>query len=156
MPLSVEYLMTIISACCDADEGRNMAISIVCIACSFWHIGFYSGSPTINHIIYSVYHANIFHLLINLIVLWNIKNRIDMLHSFLVAIIASFLPMYVNQPSMGLSGFLFAAFGIMWGNTGRFKEAAKKVMPFILVTMLLPNINGLLHLYCFCTGLRAS
>lgn len=60
--------------------------------------------------------------------------------------------MYVNEPTMGLSGFLFAAFGLMWGKTGRAKDAAKTVMPFILGTMIFPDVNGLLHLYCFWLG----
>ncbi len=130
----------------------KITLSIACVACSFEHIGFYYDCPFINHIAYSVFHVNVFHLLINLMVLWNIRNRIDVLFSFLIAVAASFLPMFVEDPTMGLSGFLFSAFGIMWGHTGRLNEAAKKVMPFIIFTMLLPNINGLLHLYCFWIG----
>ena len=42
--------------------------------------------------------------------------------------------------------------GIMWGKTGRWKEAAKKAMPFILFTMLLNDVNGLLHFWCFWLG----
>jgi hypothetical protein len=85
-------------------------------------------------------------------VLWSIKNKIDVTLSFVAAVAASFLPMFVTEPTMGLSGFLFAAFGIMWGKTGRWKEAAKKAMPFILFTMLLNDVNGTLHLYCFWLG----
>lgn len=72
--------------------------------------------------------------------------------SLAVASAASLLPMYVSQPTMGLSGFLFASFGLMWGRTGRWKEALKKAMPFILFTMILSNVNGLLHFWCFVLG----
>lgn len=85
-------------------------------------------------------------------VLWSIKNKIDVTLSFVAAVVASFLPMFVTEPTMGMSGFLFAAFGIMWGKTGRWKEAAKKVIPFILFTMLLNDVNGLLHFWCFWLG----
>ena len=85
-------------------------------------------------------------------VLWSIKNKIDVTLSFVAAVAASFLPMFVTEPTMGLSGFLFATFGIMWGKTGRWKEAAKKAMPFILFTMLLNDVNGLLHFWCFWLG----
>ena len=72
--------------------------------------------------------------------------------SLIIAFAASFLPMYVNEPTMGLSGFLFASFGIMWGKTGRWLDATKKAMPLILFMMLLPNVNGTLHLYTFLIG----
>lgn len=85
-------------------------------------------------------------------VLWSIKNKIDVTLSFVTAVAASFLPMFVTEPTMGLSGFLFAAFGVMWGKTGRWREAVKKAMPFILFTMAVPNINGLLHFWCFWLG----
>lgn len=105
-----------------------------------------------NHVLYSFCHANVFHLAINLAVLWNIRNQIPVGKALAVAVAASFLPMYASGPTMGLSGFLFSAFGTMWGKTGRWADAAKKALPFILCTMLLPNVNGLLHLYTFVTG----
>lgn len=130
----------------------KLTLTVVCVSCCFWHVGFYKGCPIENHFLYSFFHANVFHLIINLMVLWNIRNRISVVPSLLIAVAASFLPMYVQEPTMGLSGFLFAAFGIMWGKTGRWKEAARKVSPFILFTMLLDNVNGLLHLWCFIIG----
>ena len=75
-----------------------------------------------------------------------------MIESLIIAALASFLPMYMNEPTMGLSGFLFSAFGLMWGETGRWKEALKAALPFILFTMILSNVNGLLHLYTFLIG----
>lgn len=70
-----------------------------------------------------------------------------------IAIVSSFLPMYVSEPTMGLSGYIFAELGLMWGNAGYWRGAIQKVLPVILVTMLIPNINGLLHLYAFFIGL---
>lgn len=135
---------------------RNLAskviLTILCLLGLCWHEGFYNGCPWLNHIAYSFSHANIFHLAVNLIVLWSIKNKIQTVPALLIAIIASYLPMYVSSPTVGLSGFLFAAFGIMWGKTGRLLDAVKKVMPFIIITMLIPNMNGLLHLYTFGLG----
>lgn len=130
----------------------KLVFSILCLVCVPWHIGFYEGCPWQNHLIYSFFHANIFHLAINLIVLWSIRNKLQPLQALAIAIFASYLPMYVSEPTMGLSGFLFASFGLMWGKTGRWLDAIKKAMPFIGCTMLLPNVNGLLHLYAFCIG----
>ena len=134
------------------DFGLKAAISILCIVLLPWHVGFSPALPLEYHIIYSFFHVNVFHLAVNLLVLWQIKNRLTPVKAFMVAVAASMLPMYVSEPTMGLSGFLFAQFGILWGRTGRWKEAAKKAMPFILFTMLLSNVNGLLHLYAFSIG----
>lgn len=127
-------------------------LSILCLVCLPLHIGFNEGCPWWNHILYSFSHVNIFHLTINLIVLWNVRNKLRPIQSFVIAVAASFLPMYASAPTMGISGLLFASFGQMWGRTGRLFEAAKKAMPFILCTMIIPNVNGLLHLYAFCIG----
>jgi hypothetical protein len=42
--------------------------------------------------------------------------------------------------------------GIMWGKRGDFKGCLKAGMPVILIMMLIPGINGLLHLYCYLLG----
>lgn len=130
----------------------KLTVTVLCLVCLMFHIGFYAGCPWWNHFAYSFCHANIFHLAINLLVLWGIKNQIPVAKSFIIAVVASFLPMYVSDSTMGLSGFLFAAFGILWGKTGRWIDAAKKALPFILCTMIVPNVNGLLHLWCFILG----
>lgn len=127
-------------------------LTILCLLGLFWRVGFYSDCPLWNHIAYSFSHANIFHLAVNLIVLWSIKNKMQTIPALIIAIVASYLPMYVSSPTVGLSGFLFAVFGLMWGKTGRLLDAVKKVMPFIIITMLIPNMNGLLHLYTFGIG----
>lgn len=106
-----------------------------------------------NHVIYNFFHANIFHLIINLMVLWGIKNKLRPHIAIPIAVVSSFLPMYVSEPTMGLSGYIFAELGLMWGNTEHWKGAIRKVLPVIIITMLIPNINGLLHLYAFFIGL---
>lgn len=132
--------------------GDKIIITVLCIAFYTLHIGFDSNSDVTTHVTYNFNHVNVFHLIVNLMVLWQIKNKIDISGALLVAFVASYLPMYVTEPTMGLSGFLFAAFGIMWGKTGEFKKAMKAGLPFIIITMLLPNVNGLLHLYCYLIG----
>lgn len=132
--------------------GDKIIITVLCVAFYTLHIGFDSNSDVASHVTYNFNHVNVFHLLINLMVLWQTKNKIDVLESLLVAFVASYLPMYVTEPTMGLSSFLFAAFGIMWGKTGEFKKAMKAGLPFILFTMILSDVNGLLHLYCYLIG----
>lgn len=132
--------------------GDKVLISVLCVAFYTMHIGFDCKSDLASHVTYNFCHVNAFHLIVNLMVLWQTRNKMDILESLLVAFVASYLPMYVMGPTMGLSGFLFAAFGIMWGKTGEFKKAMEAGLPFILVTMFIPNVNGLLHLYCYLIG----
>lgn len=132
--------------------GDKLLITVLCVAFYTTHIGFDADSGWGEHLIYNFCHVNVFHLVINLMVLWQIRNKIEVGASLLVAFSASYLPMYVTEPTMGISGFLFAAFGIMWGKTGMFKKAMKAGLPFIILTMLLPSVNGLLHLYCYLIG----
>lgn len=131
-------------------------LTLLCVVFYFAHIGFATDSPWQAHVLFSFCHANVFHLIINLWVLWQIQNRIPVVEALLVAFLTSYLPMYVSEPTMGLSGFLFAAFGIMWGKTGRVVEAFKAALPFIIITMFIGSVNGLLHLYAFILGLTFS
>lgn len=134
----------------------KIGLTLLCLAFYACHIGFLSGSSWQHHVLFSFCHANVFHLLVNLWVLWQTQNRIPVIGGLLVSIAASYLPMYVAEPTMGLSGFLFASFGIMWGRIGRPFGAVKAVLPFMLLTMLLSHVNGLLHLYSFVIGYACS
>lgn len=115
-------------------------------------IGFSDNGSWYGHFVYMFGHANIFHFIINVSVLFSLQNKIRIYPSYFISVLASFLPMYVQEPTVGLSAFLFSSMGQMWGRTGRWKDAIRKAGPFILFTMLLNNVNGCLHLYCFVIG----
>lgn len=115
--------------------------------------GFTNESGVVSHLVYSFQHANIWHLLCNLLALWLIRNKIDIAPAYCIAFAASYLPMFVVAPTLGLSGLLFAIFGIMWGKTGKAMSALKAGMPTIVITFFLPQVNGLLHLYCYAAGI---
>ena len=51
-------------------------LSLICIVLCTWHIGFYHGCPWENHLLYSFFHVNGYHLAIHLLVLWQINGRI--------------------------------------------------------------------------------
>lgn len=109
------------------------------------------------HFTYFAFHANIFHLALNLLVLWSVKrNKIESVKAYLICVAASWMPMYVDGQTLGLSGFLFAMFGLMWGKVNKPMLAIKTAAPIIIVTMLLPNVNGLLHLYSYVMGYLLS
>jgi membrane associated rhomboid family serine protease len=115
--------------------------------------GFTQDSNVISHLLYSFVHVNLWHLACNLMVLWMIRNKMAVPPAFAIAVIASYLPMYVGSPTAGMSGMLFAMFGVMWGKTNKRKAALRAGLPTIIITMLIPGVNGLLHLYCYLLGI---
>lgn len=118
--------------------------------------GFVRESGLIPRLTYSFCHTNVWHMACNLFVLWGIKNKLSVIPAYMIAVAASWLPMWVDKPTAGMSGMLFAMFGLMWGQTGLAWRCAKTGLPVILVMMLLPNVNGLLHLYCYTAGYIAG
>lgn len=115
--------------------------------------GFTGESDVVPRLIYPFLHVNMWHLLCNLAVLWTVRNRINVIAAYSIAFVASFFPMYVSCPTSGMSGLLFAMFGIMWGEAGRAKAALRTGFPTIALTFILPQVNGLLHLYCYAVGI---
>ena len=134
----------------------KIALTFVCLVSYQFHIGFYEGCPILHRLAYSFCHANLFHLAINLFVLWGIRGKLCVVAPLAIAFLASLLPMCVTEPTMGLSGFLFAWFGIAWGRALKPWRGFITMLPYILVTMVASNVNGLLHLYTFLIGLFFS
>lgn len=116
-------------------------------------VGFADNCNIASHFMYTFQHVNIWHLLCNLLVLWSIRNKMNVIAAYGIAIIASYFPMYVTCPTSGMSGLLFAMFGIMWGNNGNIRAALRAGMPSVVLTVFLPHVNGLLHLYCYIIGI---
>ena len=129
-------------------------LTIVCLACQavVWEHLSDNGLLLFTHFVYMFVHVNVWHFLCNMLVLWSIKERVDVLGGIVVAVISSFIPTWYDEITLGMSGFLFAVFGIMWGHTGRFKDCMKRGMPVILLTLVLPGVNGLIHFYCYVLG----
>ena len=128
-----------------------------------------------------LFHANIFHLLGNLFVLWLL--RLDRNHTphegtrriiegCIIAVLCPFLPSFhidlpnfqlstINsQLTLGFSGAIFAIVGAMWGEAFR-KQPTKKTirlfvtrcLPWAVVGIFIPHVDGMLHTYCLFAGL---
>ena len=105
-------------------------------------------------------HANIFHLLGNLLCLWLMKCRLRLPQTLAIAFVCSFLPQWSlwgsTNLACGFSAVLFAAAGMAWGEAGRFKDMIKKcVLPLVIVG-LFPNVNIFIHLYALLLGYAYS
>lgn len=128
-----------------------------------------------------LFHANIFHLLGNLFVLWMLQldrnhtphegtNRI--IEGCIIAVLCPFLPSFhidlpnfqlstINsQLTLGFSGAIFAIVGAMWGEAFRKRPTKKttslfvtRCLPWAVVGIFIPHVDGMLHTYCLFAGL---
>lgn len=114
--------------------------------------GFVYGGSLIEHLSYSLCHANIYHLLGNIVCLWMVRTPLHIVATYAIAVLCSFLPCLTTEPTMGFSGVLFAIIGVSWGKVRRFGNMIIKVSPFILVTAFIPHVNALIHIYCLLSG----
>lgn len=105
---------------------------------------------SLNHFLYIFSHANIFHLLANIIVLVSFRKKINFI-AWIAAVTASFMPM-ANIPTVGMSALLFAHLGTTWAPTKGFKNMCRKILPFAVACGLLPGINLLIHIYALFLG----
>lgn len=140
--------------CTVRNEWRIKALlTAVCLVCQVLAVGSpYVPQWLLTHFLYMFVHVNMWHLACNMLVLWSINGRMETCKAVLIAAMASYIPTWYDKPTLGFSGFLFALFGIMWGRMGVFKDCMKKGLPVILLTMVIPSVNGLIHLYCYVIG----
>lgn len=104
------------------------------------------------HLLYPISHANIFHLLGNVLCLWMLRCPLHIGICYAIAVLCGFLPCLTSEPTMGFSGILFAMAGISWGRTGKFGMMCRKCLPYILICLLIPHVNVMIHVYCLMAG----
>ena len=118
----------------------------------------------VNHLLYPLSHANIFHLAVNIICLWMLHHcPMHIVATYLIAVVCSFLPSFPiydcivegsfnTLPTMGFSGVLFAMVGISWGRVHRFRDMLWLNKWYIIIPAFLPHVNLLIHVYCLLAG----
>jgi len=121
--------------------------------------GFTFYSPLINHLLYPISHANIWHLAANIVCLWMLPCPLHIFATFIISVLCSFLPcpllpLYGESAAltMGFSGVLFAMVGISWGKVHRFRDMIWKNKWFLIIPAFLPHVNFLIHIYCLIAG----
>lgn len=113
-----------------------------------------SGTATYwtEHLFYPLSHANIFHLLANILCLWMIPCGLHLGSSYFVAVVCSFLPCFLGEPTCGFSGVLFAIVGMSWGRVKQFREMLWKNKWWLVIPIFIPHVNALLHIWCLLGG----
>ena len=93
-------------------------------------------------------HANIFHLLCNILCLWQMTALKRMLPiGFIISLACSYLPESAFD-IMGCSGVIFAIIGYKFGEVAMFRKMIKSYALFFIITAFIPNVAVLFHLYC--------
>lgn len=117
----------------------SMLITILCVVCYGKDYSFvYTEISTIDSLLYSFCHANIFHLSINLIALWQFRPRwftVSVAYYITFAIVP--FVSVLNVPTCGLSVLLFACYAryyVSW---------KKSVIRIIIMNSMLLALNML-------------
>lgn len=140
---------------------NNIILYIVVLALVFFGFnpdwGYMSGSPWWTHITYNFAHANIFHLAANMLVAFLLLfNRNDKWWlwpvSFLVATACSFI-ISTPKPTVGLSGMLFAYYGIIFLKDGaQWKPLLQTVVYMAVSCLFVSRMAVGLHFICLFIG----
>lgn len=139
----------------------SLFLTFVMLVLLFLHVppcevGVYVGCPAINRFTYSLFHANIIHLFLNVWCFLSCVFLADVPASVLAAsfLIASTVPAYSCKPTVGLSGVCFALLGFIMLNAR--KKTSYNIyiaISILLPTVLLPgSINNLAHAYCYAAA----
>lgn len=107
-----------------------------------------AGFDIYNNIVFPLSHANIFHLLCNILCLWYIRRLSFYLPpAIAISFICSFFPENIHN-IMGFSGVLFSIIGLIYGENNRGYDMIKNNWIFFFVTAFIPNVAVLFHIYC--------
>ena len=107
----------------------------------------YEGCDLPAHFLFHFHHSNIFHLLANASCILALK-KIRWIESYFIAVVCSFL---IVEPTVGISGILFAAIGSGIGKRAYLKGLLRcSIMAFLFG--LLPGVSLVFHLVSLISG----
>ena len=101
---------------------------------------------------YSFFHANIWHLLGNIVCIWAIKGRFRWVFDYLIAVFVFSLPSLTDLPVCGFSCVIFAEIGRRFGRILAPWRMVKCVWPAFAIGIFLPNIAVFPHLWALTGG----
>lgn len=139
-------------------DGKTITFTVLCLAYALqMTLGIqagYTDYSILPHILFSFFHANVFHLAANLLTATMLHYTFrDFVISYMLTVALSFFAV-TELPTMGFSGILYVMIGINSNLFhGRFGFWKGWFVMFLLVGLVCPHMNGLLHLLCFVSGL---
>lgn len=107
----------------------------------------YKGCDFYAHFIFHFHHSNIFHLLANASCILSLK-KLRWSESYIIAVLCSLL---IVEPTVGVSGILFAGIGIGIGQRAYIKGLLRCTATASLIG-LLPGVSLVFHLVSLIVG----
>lgn len=138
----------------------HIALVLLCLPIDANAVGISRGCSLWQRMCYPFFHATILHALVNCWCLLSIafNSSIHIWKLMAAYIIAISYPdiLMGSQPTVGLSGLIFALLGIISLSAGRWYINVPILLCIASCGFLLPNINATLHLYCYLVGLMVG
>lgn len=151
------------------EAGRFAALSvaavILCLSfirCDGFDVGIYAGCGMQGHCLYPFFHANAIHAALNvwclLVAVFYYGMRIW--HMGIAYLIAVTMPIDtfghviggMDVPTVGLSGVIFAMFGMLSLGVKRKMYYQGWMVCYLLAGFVNPATNAWVHLYCYLAG----
>ena len=125
-------------------------------------VGIFTGCGLGCRLSYPFYHVGILHALLNAwcllsvvfiydISLWRLCLAYAISISYPVNTLA-YLGVEALDPTVGLSGLVFALFGSISFEVGRKVYYQLWMLAYLIIGFLFPNTNAWVHLYCYLAG----
>lgn len=137
----------------------TIAVIVLCILpinVDWAKVGIYTGCDLSCRLLYSFFHANILHAIMNVwcllsvVFIYNIKLWL-LITSYVIAVsIPTFC--LTPTPTVGLSGMVFALFAMLSFSVARKLYYQSWMIAYLVIGFLMPNVNAYLHLYCYIIG----
>ena len=120
-------------------------------------VGIYDGCRWHQHLTYQFFHANIFHLAVNLYVVWLCVTRfkLSQRQMLMCFIISAMVPATLPMPTIGASGIVYAMLGIINTMVAKKLRFAMWIAVYIAISALF-NCNWSIHLCCYALGFMSN
>lgn len=129
----------------------STVIAVCCTVffCLSLHFDFCRDFSLMRSCLYHFSHANVFHLVLNLVALFQFRPRWGTcIIAFVCASVASMVPFTAStaEGTCGLSGFLFAAYARRYAT---WREKPYILLLSVFAAGLLPHVNWRIHIVSF-------
>lgn len=144
-----------------------LSLILICIAVALghtdWHsVGLYAGGPWWGRFSYEFFHANLLHAALNcwcllsVVFLYEVRwPRLLLAFAVAASVPAGALSGYfvsLCTPSIGLSGMVYALFGLLSFDVRRRWYYQGCMVMYLTLGFFLPNSSAVVHLWCYALG----